>query len=71
MSRKKGPWTEYENDLLKAMALNGSSVVRAAAAFKRTIISVRNQARKLGTPFPPTRVARKKWADTPSNEWRG
>jgi hypothetical protein len=28
------------------------TVVRAAAAFKRSVIDVRNQARKLGTPFP-------------------
>jgi hypothetical protein len=70
MSRNKGPWTELENDLLKAMALKGASIVRAAAAFKRTTKSVRIQARKLGTPFPSARLARLKWANTPSNEWR-
>lgn len=66
----KGPWTEQQNDLLKALVLNGASVVRAAAVFKRTIISVRGQARKLGTPFQPHKIKRKKWEGTPSNEWR-
>jgi hypothetical protein len=44
-------------------------LLRAAAAFKRSIKAVRHQACKLGTPFPPKREACKKWADTPSNEW--
>jgi hypothetical protein len=38
----------------------GKSVVRAAAVFERSMISVRNQARKPGTPFPSIRDYRKR-----------
>jgi hypothetical protein len=44
-------WTADENEQLKSMVANGVTVVRAAAAFRRTTIAVRNQARKLGVPF--------------------
>jgi hypothetical protein len=60
-------WTEVENEQLKAFVAQDVSVVRVAAVFKRTIIGVRYQARKLGTPFPPMKVFRRKWADPPSN----
>jgi hypothetical protein len=46
------------------------SIIRAAAALNRSIKNVRIQARKLGAPFPPMRIFRKKWADTPSRLWR-
>ena len=36
----------------------GISILRAAAAFNRSMISVRNQARKLGMPFPTVRDRR-------------
>jgi hypothetical protein len=72
MPRKmiKYDWTHEANERLKAMVAKGSTEIRAAAAFRRTRMSVRKQARKLGTPFPPLKEARKKWADTPSNPWR-
>jgi hypothetical protein len=41
----------------------GVSIARASVAFKRTIIAVRNQARKLGTPFPTLHEVRTKLAD--------
>jgi hypothetical protein len=63
-------WTEDENQQLKAFVAQNLSVVRVAAVLKRSIIAVRSQARKLGTPFPPMKVFRRKWADTPSNHWR-
>ena len=66
----KRVWTEDENEQLKAFVAQELSVVRVAAVFKRSIIGVRRQARKLGTPFPPMKVFRRKWADTPSNHWR-
>jgi hypothetical protein len=59
------PWTSEENARLSVMVAKGASVVRAAGAFERTTISVRSQALKLGTPFPPNRIARLKWADPP------
>jgi hypothetical protein len=70
MSLRKTSWTDTDNERLKALVAQGASLTRAAAAFKRTIVSVQSQARKLGTPFPHRRDARKKWADTPSNPWR-
>jgi hypothetical protein len=64
--RLKEPWTEADNERLKDFVAQGLSIIRAASAFKRTTTSVRCQARKIGTPFPPMRVVRKKWADAPS-----
>jgi hypothetical protein len=55
MKLKSTSWTEAENERLKAFVASGKSVVRAAAVFERSMISVRNQARKLGTPFPSIR----------------
>jgi hypothetical protein len=63
-------WTADENERLKALVAQDVSVVRVAAAFERSMISVRNQARKLGTPFPSMRAFRRKWADTSSSHWR-
>jgi GcrA cell cycle regulator len=65
-----GSWTEADNERLKALVAQGASIVRAAAAFNRSLISVRNQARKLGTPFPPMRAFRKKLTGDPSSSWR-
>jgi hypothetical protein len=65
MGLKRGPWTPEENDRLSEMVAKGASVTRAAGAFARTTVSVRGQALKLGTPFPPNRIARLKWADPP------
>jgi hypothetical protein len=64
------PWTEEENERLRVMVKQGFSIVRAAAALKRPMIGVRTRARKLGAPFPPLRVARKSWTQTPSSVWR-
>jgi GcrA cell cycle regulator len=48
----KTSWTPERNERLKAFVASGASVLRVAAALKCTMTSVRNQARKLGTPFP-------------------
>jgi hypothetical protein len=40
------------------------------AVFNRNIKSGCIQAQKLGAPFPPMRVFRKKFAAAPSNSWR-
>jgi hypothetical protein len=61
------PWTAEENERLKRLVADGASAVRASGALNRTIISVRNQARKLGTPFPSVRNARKKITDAQGN----
>jgi hypothetical protein len=52
-------WTEEDNERIKAFVAKGVSVFVAAAALKRNTISVRNQARRLGTPFPNLRTLRK------------
>jgi len=56
----KRPWTEEDNARLKEFVAQGASIIRAAAALHRNILSVRIPARKLGDPFPPMRVFRKK-----------
>ena len=67
---KKAVWTGEQNERLKAFVAQGVSIIRAAAVFNRTITSVRIQARKVGAPFPPMRVFRKKFADAPPSVWR-
>jgi hypothetical protein len=66
----KLPWTAENNESLKAMVAQGASVVRGAGAFNRSTIAVRNQARKLGGPFPNYRIVRKKWAEVSPGETR-
>ena len=58
----KRPWTDEDNARLKEFVAQDASIIRAAAAFNRSITNVRIQA-----PFPPMRVFRKKLADAP---WR-
>ena len=69
MGAYKRPWTDADNERLKTFVAQGVSIIRAAAALNRTTAGIRAQARKLGTPFPPTRALRRQWADTPSL-WR-
>ena len=59
----KKPWTDEENGRLKDLVANNESVIKAAAIFKRKIASVRNQARKLGTPFSTMKEYRKKFGE--------
>ena len=66
----KNIWTDADNERLKAFVADGVSPFRAAAAFNRRSNSVRNQARKLGTPFPSLRNVRKKFVGDPSSSWR-
>jgi hypothetical protein len=63
---KSSGWTEVQNERLKALAAEGASIVRAAAALNRTIESIRAQARKLGVSFPAINAERKKLTGTPS-----
>jgi hypothetical protein len=56
------PWTDDEKERLKAYVASGVSLLRTAAAFNRTMTNVRDQARKLGTPFPSIRDYRKRRA---------
>jgi hypothetical protein len=65
---RQGPWIKANNERLKVLVAQGA--VRAFAAFKRTQPPVRVQACKIGAPFPPLRIARKKWAEASSNVWQ-
>jgi hypothetical protein len=67
MRRSNQPWTDADDDRLRTLVRQGSSVIRAAAALHRTTASVRFRARAIGCPFPALRVARQKWADTPDH----
>ena len=70
MAVRKRTWTAEDNERLKALVAKGVSVIKAAAALKRTTVSVRTQARKLGTPFPPMKDYRKKFKNSPDSSWR-
>ena len=70
MAVRKRTWTAEDNERLKELVAKGVSVIKAAAALKRTTVSVRTQARKLGTPFPPMKDYRKKFKDSPDSSWR-
>jgi hypothetical protein len=53
---RKSAWTEKDNERLRAMIASGATPVRAAAAFGRTMTSVRAHARKIGRPFLSIRI---------------
>jgi len=44
-----------DDERLRALAAQGASIVRGAAALKRAMASVRTRARALGCTFPPLR----------------
>ena len=62
------PWTAEQDTLLKQMAAQGVSALRAAAALKRNPNAVRVRARKFGILFPSVRERRKKWAECKSKK---
>jgi hypothetical protein len=63
-------WTPEDDERLKALAAQGASSVKAAAALKRRQSIVRERANKLGCPLPTLKASRQKWAETPNNKWR-
>jgi hypothetical protein len=63
------PWTDADSERLKALIASGASPIRAAAIFNRSLPGIREMARKLGTPFPSVREARKKFAGDPQATW--
>jgi hypothetical protein len=68
-SRNK-PWTAEDDERLKALAVQGASIIRAAGALNRKINSVRDRARKLGCPFATLAAERKRWVEMPTGERR-
>jgi ribosome modulation factor len=71
MQRLSKPWTPEEDERVRSFAVKGASALRASAALKRNKHAVVGRARKLGCPFQTLSAARKKWANTPDNPWRG
>ena len=55
----RGAWSDEELKRLAELAASGATPLRAAAALKRNLLSCKNQARKLGTPFMPVWKMRK------------
>jgi GcrA cell cycle regulator len=55
----RGAWSDEDLKLLAELAASGATPLRAAAALKRNLLSCKNQARKLGTPFTPVWKMRK------------
>jgi hypothetical protein len=45
-------WSAEDKEWLLRMVVSGITPFRAAAVFKRSVVSVQNQARNLGKPFP-------------------
>jgi hypothetical protein len=70
MNRNRFPWTPEENERLRGFVAKNVSIIKVAGALNRSTTSVRNQARKLGTPFPTMKDYRKKFGDSPSSSWR-
>ena len=68
--QRKASWTTEDNERLKEMAAKGVPILRVAASLKCSMDAVRVQARKLGTPFPSVREARKKYAQIRPDPWR-
>lgn len=52
-------WTDDQNNLLREFVRTGVTPLRAAAALKRRLISVKSRARLLGTPIPTYAQARR------------
>jgi hypothetical protein len=63
-------WTEADNERIRDFVKRRVPILRAAAALGRPTTSVRNQARKIGCPFPTVTQARKKFANDPQSSWR-
>ena len=55
-------WDDEQISRLKALIASGASVLRTAAALRRSQTSVQIQARKLGTPFPTMLESRRRRA---------
>jgi hypothetical protein len=55
----KKSWTIEDNERLRAFVTTNASIIKAAAALKRTTVRVRRQARILGMPFPAMSEYRK------------
>lgn len=56
-------WTEDDIARLKAHVASGGSAARAATIFKRSILAIKQAARREGCPFPHDFALRRKLRD--------
>ena len=59
MRRRNQAWTDDQIAILKNLIERKISLARASVILKRPQASVKNQARKLGVPFPGIREAKR------------
>jgi hypothetical protein len=52
-------WSMTDIERLKQLAASGVSAARAAVIFRRSIVSVKAQAKRFGSPFPDERILRR------------
>lgn len=52
-------WTAEDLERLKQLVASGVSAARAAVIFRRSIVSVKAQAKRLGFPFPDERMLKR------------
>ncbi|MEH2513973.1 mRNA degradation ribonuclease J1/J2 [Nitrobacteraceae bacterium AZCC 1564] len=52
-------WTAADIERLKQLVEAGVSAARAAVIFRRSIVSVKAQAKRFGFPFPDERVLKR------------
>ena len=52
-------WMPDDLRRLEDMVRSGVSATRAAVAFRRSIVSVKTQAKRLGCPFPDERALKR------------
>jgi hypothetical protein len=52
-------WTAADIERLRQLVRSGASAARAAVIFRRSIVSVKAQAKRFGFPFPDERVLRR------------
>jgi GcrA cell cycle regulator len=61
-------WTPEHDERLIQLAAQGATVLRAAAALRRPLNSVRSRARKLGLSLMGVRAVRRKLASSMKSE---
>jgi hypothetical protein len=52
-------WTAADIERLKHLVETGVSAARAAVIFRRSIVSVKAQAKRFGFPFPDERLLKR------------
>lgn len=53
-------WMPDDERRLQEMVDRGVSAMRAAVAFKRSVIAVKTKAKQMGCPFPDERASRQR-----------